>query len=118
MVKITYEPFEEVIIKEYVRYEKLEELLYPLEQLRVTGSPISLNWANGVVFIASLLEPETDQLTEEFLKGRIYFSNVSFAIMPEYKPVLESKAKIQIPIVNASSNPILRQVAEWLKQQK
>lgn len=55
---------------------------------------------------------------EEFLKGKVYWANVSFAEMPQYKPVLETKEKIQVPIINASSNVTIRQVAEWLKQQR
>jgi len=118
MVKITYEPFKEVIIKEYIRFEKIEYLIYIFAQLRASGAPVALNWANGLVFVYSPLPPENDQLIEEFLKGRIYWTNVSFAEMPEYKAVYETKQKVQVPIVNVSSSPIIGQVTEWLKQQK
>jgi len=118
LVKITYEPFKEVIIKEYTRFEKIEDLIYIFAQLRAGGAPVSLNWANGIVFVYSVLPPDTEQIMEEFLKGKVYWVNVTFAAMPEYKPVLETKEKIQVPIVNVSSNPIIRQVTEWLKQQK
>lgn len=118
LVKITYEPFKEVVIKEYMRFEKIEDLVYLFAQLRAAGAPVSLNWANGVVFVHSVLPPETEQIMEEFLKGKVYWVNVTFAAMPEYKPVLETKEKIQVPIINVSSNPIIRQVTEWLKQQR
>ena len=118
MVKITYEPFKEVVIKEYVRFEKIEDLLYIFAQLRAGGAPVSLSWANGLVFVYTVLPPDTDQLVEEFLKGRVYWINVSFAEMPEYKPVYETRQKVQVPIINASSSPLIMQVTEWLKQQK
>ena len=118
LVKITYEPFKEVVIKEYTRFEKIEDLIYIFAQLRAGGAPVSLSWANGIVFVYSVLPPDTEQIMEEFLKGRVYWVDVAFAAMPEYKPVLETKEKIQVPIVNLSSNPIIRQVTEWLKQQK
>jgi hypothetical protein len=118
MVTITYDPFKEVIIKEYIRFEKIEDLIYIFAQLRAGGAPVSLNWANGLVFVYSLLPPENDQLIEEFLKGRIYWINVSFAEMPEYKPVYETKQKVQVPIVNVSSSPIIGEVTQWLRQQK
>lgn len=118
MIKIIYEPFKEVVIKEFTRYEEIEDLIFIFAQLRASGVPVALNWANGVVFVHSPLPPDTDQLMGEFLKGRVYWSNVSFAIMPEYKPVYETKERVQVPIINASSNPILVQVTEWLKQQK
>ena len=118
LVKITYEPFKEVVIKEYTRFEKIEDLIYIFAQLRASGAPVSLSWANGIVFVYGVLPPDTDQIMDEFLKGRVYWVDVAFAAMPEYKPVLETKEKIQVPIVNLSSNPIIRQVTEWLKQQK
>jgi hypothetical protein len=55
---------------------------------------------------------------EEFLKGRIYWVNVSYAEMPEYKSIFETREKVQVPIINLSSNPMIGQVMEWLKQQK
>jgi len=118
LVKITYEPFKEVVIKEYTCFEKIEDLIYIFAQLRASGAPVSLSWANGIVFVYGVLPPDTDQIMDEFLKGRVYWVDVAFAAMPEYKPVLETKEKIQVPIVNLSSNPIIRQVTEWLKQQK
>ena len=118
MVKITYEPFKEIVIKEYVRFEKIEDLIFIFAQLRAGGAPVALNWANGLVFVYSPLPPDTDQLVEEFLKGRIYWINVSFAEMPEYKPIFETRERVQVPIINLSSNPMIGQVMEWLKQQK
>jgi len=118
MIKISYEPFKEVVIKEYIRFEKVEDLIYIFAQLRAGGAPVSLSWANGLVFVYSPLPPGTDQLMEEFLKGKVYWANVSFAEMPKYAPVLETKQKIQVPIVNVSSNQIINQVTEWLKRQK
>ncbi len=118
MIKITYEPFKEVVIKEYIRFKKIEDLIYIFAQLRAGGAPVSLNWANGVVFVHSPLSPDTDELMEEFLKGKIYWTNVSYAIMPEYKAVLETREKIPVPVIRVDSSPIMRQVAEWIKQQK
>jgi len=118
MVKITYEPIKEIVIKEYVRFEKIEDLIYIFAQLRASGAPVSLSWANGLVFVYSLISPENDLILEDYLKGRVYWTNVSFAEMPKYKPLVETKERVQVPIVNASSSPIIVQVMEWLKQQK
>ena len=38
--------------------------------------------------------------------------------MPKYVQVIETKEKMIVPVVDISSDPILRSVAEWLKQQK
>ena len=41
MVKITYEPINEIVIKEYIRFEKVEDLIYIFAQLRAGGAPRS-----------------------------------------------------------------------------
>ena len=118
LIKISYEPFKEVVIKEYVRFERIADLIYIFAQLRAGGAPVSLSWANGIVFIHSAMISETDQVIEDFLNGKVYWANVSFAEMPDYKPIFETKEKLQVPVVNLSSSEIFRQVAEWLKKQK
>jgi len=117
MIKITYEPFKEIIIKEFTRFEKIDDLVYAFAQLRASGTPVALSWANGLVFVHGVLPPDTDKLVDEFLKGKIYWIDVSFANMPEYKSILETKEKAQVPVINVDSNPTLRQVTEWLKKQ-
>ena len=120
-MKIRYEPIEEIVVKEYVRYENLQDLLYIFAQLRASGQPVALNWAKGVVFTQTLLPPDTDQLMDDYLKGRLYISNVAFALMADYKQVVRYKSQegeIPIPVINASDSKALCELAEWLKAQK
>jgi hypothetical protein len=42
-MKIRYEPFEEIVIKEYIKFEKPDDLIYAFAQLRALGQPVSLN---------------------------------------------------------------------------
>lgn len=77
-----------------------------------------MSWANGLVFFYSDVIPETDPIAEQFLKGRIYWTNVSYAEMPVYKPLVETREKIPVPIINQNSNPTIRKVTEWLKVQR
>ncbi len=118
MIKIAYEPFNEIVIKEYIRFDKIEDLIYIFAQARASGAPVSLSWVNGIVFVHEPLLSDNDQVVEDLLKGRIYWTNVSFAEMPKYTPVFETREKLQVPIINVSSSATLSQVAEWLKQQK
>jgi hypothetical protein len=120
-MKIRYEPFEEIVVKEFVRFENLQNLLYNFAQLRASGQPASLNWAKGVVFTHSPLPPSTDQLMEDFLKGRIYIVGASFALMADYKEVVNYNSPqglVPIPVMNSSDNRSLCELAEWLKTQK
>ena len=117
-MKITFEPFKEIVIKDYSKFEKIEEIVYAFAQLRAAGQPVSLNWAEGVVFIHSVMTPNTDEPVEEFLKGRIYFIGVNFALMNKYEPFIIYKSpqgEIALPIINISSNNMLSELAKWLK---
>ena len=119
-MKIEYDPFEEVIIKDYVKFEKLDDLLYSFAQLRALGEPVSLDWAEGVVFTHTVLQPSTDELEREFLKGRLYIVSVSFALMNKYQTSAtykSSQGEIPVPIINVSSSKMLCELARWLKTQ-
>jgi hypothetical protein len=38
--------------------------------------------------------------------------------MPKYEQTIETKEKMIVPVINISSNAILKKVAQWLKEQK
>jgi hypothetical protein len=38
--------------------------------------------------------------------------------MPKYAQIIETKEKMIVPVVDISSDPILKKVAQWLKEQK
>jgi hypothetical protein len=121
-VKIKYEPIEEIVVKEYVRHKNLQDLLFIFAQLRASGQPVALNWAKGVVFTHTTLSPSTDQLMEDYLKGRLYIASANFALMPNYKEVVHYNSpdgqQIPIPVVNVSDSKALCELAEWLKAQE
>jgi hypothetical protein len=119
-VKIIYEPIEELVIKEYVKFDRLDDLLYSFAQLRAAGQPVSLNWAEGTVFIHSVLPLTNDKVVEQYLRGRLYIAGVSFSLMDKYQPSVIYKnpqGEIAVPIMNLSSNKTLSEVAKWLKAQ-
>jgi hypothetical protein len=116
LVKITYAPWEEIVIHEKIEYS-LEEFIN-MRGVGVTtgglGKP--LLWAEGVVFDRGVMPPSPDMIKEN-LKGSIHFSGIEWAIMPEFRSFVEIKeTKVKIPIINVSSNAILSEVAKWLKQ--
>ena len=116
MVKITYAPWEEIFIHEAIEYP-LEEFI----NIRSVGVPTGgvgkpLLWAEGVVFIRAVM-PASPDMINEMVKGRIHFSGIQWALMPQFKRFVEIKeTKVKIPIINVSSNAILSEVANWLKQ--
>jgi len=50
--------------------------------------------------------------------GKVFWTFVGYALMPKYEPTIETKEKMIVPIIDISTNQMLKSVAEWLKQQK
>ncbi len=76
-----------------------------------------LKWAEGVAFSYTDIPPSTESLTKDFLEGKMYWADIFYASMPEYKPVIRI-GTIDIPVIDVTPNSLLRQVAKWLKQHK
>ena len=114
MVKFTHRGIKEVIILECDQYSTIDDLISNLALVMKSGQPVILQWAEGVLFMPLPLPPETDNLMDEYLKGRMYWTSVVFALMPEYEHVVK-KDNIEIAVLNATSSSILCQAAKWLK---
>lgn len=117
MVKITYQPWEEIIIHEAVQYS-----MPALLEMQSFGAPPgslgrSLMWANGVAFTYAAM-PASDDVVADQLKGKMHWASVVFALMPAYEnAVLLQDTNVRIPIADVSGNPTLYAVARWLTEQ-
>ena len=115
MVKITYQPWEEIVIHEVVEYP-----LAALLEMQSYGAPPgsmgrSLMWANGIAFAYATM-PVNDDVVAEQLKGRMHWASVVFATMSAYENVvLLQETGIRVPVVDVSGNPTLYAVARWLR---
>jgi hypothetical protein len=114
MVEIVCSPPKQLVILECTQYPSIEALSKTVATIISVGQPIVLKWAEGVTFSYSLLPPSTDSLMKDFLEGRIYWTDVVFALMPDYKPFIKV-GTMDIPVIDVSPNPILREAAEWMK---
>lgn len=103
---------EELVILEMVEYE-LRKLAETCALLIDSGRPTILSWAEGVAFHHQPLPFNTKELLKERMKGRIYWASVIFAGMPNYMSSLKVGPR-DIPVL-ATPNPVLAQVASWLK---
>jgi len=116
-VKVTFKPWDEVVIHEVIHYS-LEDLL-KISSLGVQpgGLAAPLQWAEGVVFRGAGMPP-TEDVIRENLQGKVHWSSVVWAIMPEYKNVILIKdINAKIPIINVSATSVLSDVAKALKRQ-
>ncbi|NIW11914.1 MAG: hypothetical protein GWN33_16035 [Gammaproteobacteria bacterium] len=114
MVEIVCRSPKQVVILECTEYPSIEALSKTIATLVRLGHHIVLKWAEGVAFSYNLLHPATDSLMKEYLEGRIYWSDVIFALMPDYKPSVRV-GTLDIPVIDVSPNPILREAAKWMK---
>jgi hypothetical protein len=118
LVKITYESWKEIVIHEIMKYS-FEQFV----KTHIVGIPTGtiaapLTWARGIVFSRGPI-PSTEDVIREQLQGKIHYSNVSYASMPEYHEVhLDRQTNVTIPIVDVSGTKILCELAEWLTERR
>ncbi|MCS7386637.1 MAG: hypothetical protein NDF55_07905 [archaeon GB-1867-005] len=114
MVKVIYKPIKEVVIFECVYYPNLELFTRNLRVLMRLGQPVLLAWAEGILFTHTSLSPATDKVVSELMEGRVFWPSVAYTVLPKYQPVIKVNA-LEIHVVDVSLNPVLREVAIWLK---
>jgi hypothetical protein len=114
-VTITYAPFKEIVILEKTLFNTPEEIAR-FTSVIAGGKLAGLYWVDGVVFLYFPLPASTTAVAKELLEnGKVYWTFVGYALMPKYAQVIETKEKMIVPVVDISSDPILRKVAQWLK---
>jgi hypothetical protein len=117
-VTVKYEPFKEIVIMERTFFSTPEELAR-FTSVIAGGKLAGLYWVEGVVFLYFPLPAATTAVAKALIEaGRVYWTFVGFSLMPKYEPTIETKEKMIVPVVNISSDPVLKKVAQWLKEQK
>jgi hypothetical protein len=113
-IEIVVQSIKKIVIFECMEFPP-DELFNRIKLIAMSGQPIALNWAEGVVFLFMPYQPDSDTIIEEALKGTIYWEGVLFSPMPKYQPIKKIGAR-EIPIIDQSPIPYLRQVAKWLSK--
>ncbi len=116
-VVISYEPFRQVVVMEYMRFKSPDDLARFLN-VAAGGKPTGIYWANGIAFFYYPLSSNTELATKALIEERkVYWAFAGFAVMPDYRSILETKEKIMMPVVDLSSSPLFLKATEWLKEQ-
>ena len=116
-VSISYEPFKEIVVMEKTYFNSPEEIAR-FTSVIAGGKLAGLYWVDGIVFLYFPLPASTAAVAKELLeKRKVYWTFVGYAPMPKYMAVIETKEKMIVPVVDISSDPVLRDVAHWLKAQ-
>jgi hypothetical protein len=117
-VNVKYEPFQEIIIMEKDLFPTADDIAR-FASIIAGGKTAGLYWAEGVVFLYFPLPASTETTAKALVQDkRVYWTFVGYSLMPKYQPVIETKEKIIVPVIDMSSNALLKKVASWLKDQK
>lgn len=117
-VIVRFEPFQEIVVMERDFFATADEIAR-FASIIAGGKTAGLYWAEGVVFLYFPIPASTETVAKELVEHkRVYWSFVGYALMPKYLPIIETREKMIVPVVDMSSNPLIRKVAAWLKEQK
>ena len=115
MVKVTFRPYEELIIHEYQKFN-LDDMI----RLRCTGMQVgsiapNFHWADGLVMWREPF-PQNEETTKENLDARVHWLWVSYAEMPDFRSSLTFKeTSVTIPVIDVSNNSVFSSASKWLK---
>ena len=116
-LKIVGESFKEIIIMERTRFKTVDDLAR-FANIAVGGKPTGLYWATGVIFIYYPLPTSSEIAAKALIEEmKVYWAFVSYALMPQYKPIIETKERIMVPVIDMSTSKLFSDVASWLKEQ-
>ena len=115
---IRYEPFREIVIMERTKFATPDDLAR-FTNIIAGGKTAGIYWAGGVAFIYFPISINTETAAKELVEQRrVYWAFLSYTLMPSYKPLIETKEKMIVPVLDMSTNPLFQKVAEWVKRQE
>ena len=118
-LKITYTPYQELIIHEIIEQSNPNIFFEDIVRLALSGAhqvQPSINWIDGVALFIAPMQP-TEEVVRENLAGRIHYASVLFT-RTDYQPQIAVKIGSQVFTVRlrkAGDNPTLVDLASFLK---
>jgi hypothetical protein len=113
-IEVEFRPVKKIVIFEALKLSR-EDFFQRVSFIVMSEHPQALIWADGLLLLMFPFYPECDAVFEEVKKGIMYWSNVLYTPMPEYKPI-HKIGGIEIPIINQTTSHIIRRVAQELKK--
>ena len=121
-MKITYTPYQELIIHEIIEQTNSAVFFEDIVRLALTNPTQvepSINWVDGIAFFIAPMQP-TPEVVKENLAGRVHYGSVLFT-KTEYKPQIRVKIGTQeytVRLRKADDNPTLVALSAFLKDYK
>ena len=115
---VKYEPFKEIVIMEKDFFTTSDDIAR-FASIIAGGKAAGLYWAEGIIFLYFPLPASTETTAKMLVEhGRVYWTFVGYSFMPKYQPIIETREKMIVPVVDMSTNRLMKKVASWLKEQK
>ena len=115
---VRYDPFKEVVILECTRFPTPDDLAR-FANITAGGKPTGIYWAQGVAFVYYPLPSTTEVAAKAIVEEkRVYWAFVSYTLMPEYRPLIETKERIMVPVIDMSTSDLFQKVSLWLKKRQ
>jgi len=120
LVKITYLPYQEVVVREII--EQNNEMFFEdviRQSLTQTQVEPSVNWVDGIAFLVVPF-PATEDIVRENLNGKVHFSSVIFTKI-DYRgqyPVKLGAQSFSVRMRKADTNRIFVRLTDFLKKFK
>ncbi len=121
MPKISYEPFEEIVVHQVLEYDNktfFEEVMRQNISQQITVIP-TVNWIDGIAFSIWRFS-DTDDVVREALEGKIHYFAVSFTRLPfqTHFTVNIANQEIRVPLRKVDNNPNFVSLVTYLKDFK
>jgi len=117
-VMVKFEPFNEIVVMERDFFSTPDDIAR-FASIIAGGKTAGLYWAEGVIFLYFPIPATTETVAKELIGNkRVYWAFVGYSFMPKYQPIIETREKMIVPVVDMSSNPLIKKVASWLKELK
>lgn len=115
---VKYEPFKEVVVMEKNFFPTPDDIAR-FASIIAGGKASGLYWADGIIFLYFPLPASTETTAKMLVEqGRVYWTFLGYSFMPKYQSIIETREKMIVPVVDVSTNKLMKRVAAWLKEQK
>ena len=116
-LEIIFDPIKEIVILQKNSFPNPEDLAR-FASLMTGGKTSCLYWAENVAFLYFPLTASTEITAKELIEQKkVYWAFLGYSLMQKYLPVIETKERLIVPIIDVSSDSLLRKVAQWIKKQ-
>ena len=115
---VRYDPFKQVVILECTRFPTPDDLAR-FANITAGGKTTGIYWAQGVAFVYYPIPSTTEIAAKAIIEEkRVYWAFVSYALMPQYRPLIETKERIIVPVIDMSKSELFQKVSMWLKKRE